>query len=78
MHFHGGRFGYESPAGYAIPVDTMFRRVLEVLKQGREAEYGFLGISPSNLTAAEVAAGLQGVRLRHVESGTPARAFRDC
>jgi len=64
--------GYESPAGFAIPVDSMFRRVLEVLKQGREAEYGFLGISPANLTAAEVAAGLQGVRLHRVERGTPA------
>ena len=41
--------GYESSAGYAIPVDATFRRVLDVLKQGREAEYGFLGIQPAEL-----------------------------
>ncbi len=63
--------GYESPAGYAIPVDDMFRRVLDVLKEGREAEYGLIGIRPSNLTQTEVAAGLQGVHLR-VQPGFPA------
>jgi S1-C subfamily serine protease len=63
--------GYESSAGYAIPVDATFRRVLDTLKQGREAEYGFLGVRPSNLQPAEVAAGLHGIRGR-VEPGTPA------
>jgi S1-C subfamily serine protease len=63
--------GYESAAGYAIPVDDLFRRVLDVLKQGREVEYGMLGIRPSNLASAEVAAGMHGVHLR-VESGYPA------
>ena len=51
--------GYESSAGYAIPVDATFRRVLDALKQGREAEYGFLGIRPFNLQPPETAAGLQ-------------------
>ena len=41
--------GYETSAGYAIPVDATFRRVLDTLKQGREVEYGFLGIQPANL-----------------------------
>ena len=63
--------GYESPAGYAIPVDATFRRVLDILQQGREAEYGFLGVLPVNLKAAEIAAGLQGIRAR-VVPGTPA------
>ena len=54
--------GYESPAGYAIPVDEMFRRVLDVLKQGREVEYGLLGVEPSDLTTEEIAAGRHGVR----------------
>jgi S1-C subfamily serine protease len=63
--------GYETQAGYAIPVDATFRRVLETLMQGREAEYGFLGVRPANLDAAELAAGLQGIRGR-VEQGTPA------
>jgi serine protease Do len=63
--------GYESAAGYAIPVDATFLRVLDALKQGREAEYGFLGIHPGNLEPAELAAGLQGIR-GTVEPGTPA------
>jgi serine protease Do len=64
--------GYETPAGYAIPVDAMFRRVLDVLKEGREAEYGLLGIEPSNLTPGEIAAGRQGIHPRHVYPNTPA------
>jgi S1-C subfamily serine protease len=64
--------GYESPAGYAIPVDSMFRRVLEVLKQGREAEYGLLGVGPANLTPSEIAAGRRGVHVRRVYANTPA------
>ncbi|MGA2064401.1 MAG: trypsin-like peptidase domain-containing protein [Thermoguttaceae bacterium] len=64
--------GYESPAGYAIPVDATFHRVLEILKQGREVEYGFLGIQPANLQPEEVFAGLQGARVDSVVRGTPA------
>ncbi|MGA2034947.1 MAG: trypsin-like peptidase domain-containing protein [Thermoguttaceae bacterium] len=64
--------GYESSAGYAIPVDATFRRVLDVLKQGREVEYGFLGIGPTNLQPQEVLAGLQGMRVERVVPGTPA------
>ena len=63
--------GYESSAGYAIPVDATFRRVLDALAQGREAEYGFLGIRPKNLNPTELAAGLQGIR-GWIEPGTPA------
>src|SRR4029079_13356173 len=35
---------YEQAAGFAIPVDETFLRVVEALKQGNEVEYGFLGI----------------------------------
>ena len=31
--------------GYAIPMDVNYRRIVEVLKKGREVEYGFLGVS---------------------------------
>ncbi|MHC4176628.1 MAG: S1C family serine protease, partial [Planctomycetota bacterium] len=41
--------GYETAAGYAIPVDRTFRRAVDTLKSGREVEYGFLGIQPANL-----------------------------
>src|SRR5579864_856652 len=36
--------GFDAQAGYAIPIDPMIKRVIESLKQGKEAEYGFLGI----------------------------------
>jgi S1-C subfamily serine protease len=35
---------YDVQAGYAIPMDTLGRRIAETLKQGKEVEYGFLGI----------------------------------
>ena len=49
--------GFESAAGYAIPIDATFRRVLETLKQGREVEYGFLGVPPGNLQPQEILQG---------------------
>jgi S1-C subfamily serine protease len=63
---------YEHPAGYAIPVDDTFRRILDALKEGREVEYGFLGVQPSHLAGAEVHSGLRGVRIERVVRGTPA------
>jgi S1-C subfamily serine protease len=36
--------GFDSQAGYAIPMDKLGRRAVETLKDGREVEYGFLGI----------------------------------
>ncbi len=64
--------GYQRAAGYAIPVDETFRRVVDILKQGREVEYGFLGIQPTNLTSQEVLSGLRGMRVHRVVRGTPA------
>jgi serine protease Do len=49
--------------------------VVEILKQGREVEYGFLGIQPSNLTAQEVHKGMHGIRVNQTISGTPAAKF---
>ena len=37
--------GHESPAGYAIPMNAAFRRIVDDLKAGREVEYGMLGLS---------------------------------
>lgn len=67
--------GYEQAAGYAFPVDATFRRVVETLKQGREVEYGLLGIRPANLLAQELAEGLRGCRVQGVVRGTPAERF---
>ncbi len=55
--------GFDAQAGYAVPLDVLGRRVLETLRQGKEVEYGFLGI------------GLKDDRSNHVGSvrpGTPA------
>lgn len=68
--------GDQHSAGYAIPVDPTFRRIVDVLKQGGEVQYGFLGIEPGNLTRDEVLAGLRGMRVERVMPGpgTPAAA----
>jgi serine protease Do len=67
--------GSETAAGYAIPVDQTFRRVVDTLKQGREVEYGFLGIQPANLTQQEVLKGMHGIRVGQTVPGTPAVKF---
>jgi serine protease Do len=36
--------GFDAMAGYAIPMDRIGRRAVETLKQGKEIEYGLLGI----------------------------------
>jgi S1-C subfamily serine protease len=67
--------GYEQAAGYAFPVDDTFRRVVDQLKQGREVEYGYLGIQPVNLMPEDVLRGLHGTRLHRVMPGTPADRY---
>ncbi len=37
--------GVDAPGGFAIPMDDIMRRIIEVLLRGEEVEYGFLGIS---------------------------------
>lgn len=60
-----------SPAGFAIPVDKLFRRTIEKLKQGKLPEYGFLGIEPADLPIQERMRGLQGARVSTVIAGLP-------
>lgn len=64
--------GFEQSAGYAIPVDETFQRILEQLRNGREVEYGLLGILPENLRVEERRLGEQGVRVNGVGMGSPA------
>lgn len=64
--------GYEQAAGYAVPVDDTFLRVLEQLKRGNVAEYGLLGVRPKSLNQDEVLSGLQGVWIDEVLPGSPA------
>ena len=39
-----GLHGGDTPGGFAIPIDAGMKRIIEVLKSGREVEYGFLGV----------------------------------
>jgi serine protease Do len=64
--------GYEQAAGYAIPVDAAFVRALGVLKQGREVEYGFLGIQLGPPEPEDALKGLLGTRVERVFPGLPA------
>jgi serine protease Do len=45
--------GYEKSAGFAVPFDEPMQRVIRSLKQGKEVEYGFLGIQPGEITPAQ-------------------------
>lgn len=60
--------GYEKSAGYAMALDAGLLRIIEILKQGKEVDYGFLGIqhNPGN-------GGLSlGVRVGSTPPGGPA------
>lgn len=63
---------YETAAGFAIPVDEDFKQVVEVLKSGRRADFGFLGVLPTSLTREERQQGRRGARVRDVWGATPA------
>jgi serine protease Do len=64
--------GYEEAAGYAYPANEAFLRSLDNLKQGRKADYGFLGVAPVHLTAFERRQGRFGARVQAVIHGAPA------
>ncbi|MBL9081259.1 MAG: trypsin-like peptidase domain-containing protein [Planctomycetales bacterium] len=64
--------GFEQSAGYAIPADDLFQRVVDTLKQGKEVEYGLLGVSSTSLSSVERPGGVRGVRIDSVRGGSPA------
>ncbi len=39
--------GVETPGGFAVPMTAAMKRIVERLREGKEVEYGFLGISPA-------------------------------
>lgn len=57
--------GSETPGGFAIPFDDGLKRIVEVLRQGKEVEYGFLGVSMDR--------GGKGVRIERTVAGSPAQ-----
>ncbi|HET6884368.1 MAG TPA: trypsin-like peptidase domain-containing protein [Pirellulales bacterium] len=64
--------GFEQPAGYAIPIDKPMLRIIQALKEGREVEYGLLGIYPENLPRDKLKLGEPGVVVSGVMPGGPA------
>jgi serine protease Do len=55
--------GFDAQAGYALPIDALTRRAIEALKQGKEVEYGFLGVQLSLTNTNQI---------KDVIAGTPA------
>lgn len=64
--------GFDKAAGFAIPIDENLQRVVELLKQGRKPEYGFLGVETEQLAEEVRRAGQHGALVRRVLLGTPA------
>ena len=64
--------GYEISAGFAIPVDATFRRVLADLKAGRRPDFGFLGVQATELSRFDRQRGRHGALVEQVLPGTPA------
>jgi serine protease Do len=46
--------GFDAHAGYAIPMDAMTRRAIDLLIQGKEVEYGFLGVGLNREVANQI------------------------
>lgn len=63
--------GHEQPAGYAIPLNATFRRIIDTLKDGREVEYGMLGVT-FGMRGLPVDAGRAAVTIDSVFPGSPA------
>jgi serine protease Do len=54
----------DAPGGFAVPIDAAVRRIVKVLKEGREVEYGFLGVTFDQR--------VNGVQLTRIIAGSPA------
>jgi serine protease Do len=64
--------GETATAGFAIPVDADFRRVVAQLRQGKSPTYGFLGVVPAALAATDRRSGRTGVVIQSIIPNTPA------
>jgi S1-C subfamily serine protease len=56
----------DAPGGFTVPVDGAVRRIVKVLKEGKEVEYGFLGVNFDE--------DANGVKIIRVMPGSPAAA----
>src|SRR5262249_47168114 len=62
-----GITGGETPGGFAVPFDARVKRIIDVLKQGEEVEYGFLGVVVNSSSPSA-----EGVLVEEVTAGSPA------
>jgi serine protease Do len=58
--------GLDAPGGFAMPINSTMRKVIDILKRGEEVDYGFLGI------AVEDAAPQAGAKVSLAQTGSPA------
>ena len=61
----GDPAGFDAQAGYAVPLDALGRRIVTTLRQGKEVEYGFIGVALD---------GKETNRVLSARPGTPAAA----
>lgn len=70
------RSGGSEGVGYAIPLDTRIKEIIDLLEHGREVEYGYLGVelgSPSRHQRESAGAGTEGGALvKYVWPDSPA------
>jgi S1-C subfamily serine protease len=59
--------GRDTPGGFAVPLDSGMKRIIDVLKKGEEVEYGFLGVGPESRAEPGDGVAVQSIRL-----GSPA------
>lgn len=69
--------GYETSVGYAIPLNSSIRRIVEDLLRGYEVEYGFLGVVPGpskdvQATFGSLSRETRGVVIAQVVQDSPA------
>jgi S1-C subfamily serine protease len=55
------------PGGFAVPTNAALRRIIETLKEGKEVEYGFLGV-----TFDTKGAGADTTKILGITTGSPA------
>jgi len=69
--------GYDQSVGFALPIDSLTRRIIRSLLAGQEVEYGMLGISPGDIELQGLHTGLKqqtAAIVGKVAPGSPAHA----
>lgn len=64
--------GHERPAGYAIPMNAVVRRVVDALSEGRSPEYGLLGLTFNRSPVTAQASGKPAIAVSATFRGGPA------